>query len=91
VVANYAVLIRTQLTIGILLMAHSAQFFTLDEVNPCLSTGTDNTDAAQRLISARQCRRLLSRYRESGRLVWLTAVKTSNNSCLMVLHSMRSI
>lgn len=55
--------------------AHAAEFFTLDEVNRlkiiqvvvdrCLTT----LIAAQRLsISERQCRRLLSRYRESGPL-----------------------
>lgn len=29
---------------GILLMAHSAQFFTLDEVNPCCRPAPDNAD-----------------------------------------------
>lgn len=30
---------------GILLMAHSARFFTLDEVNPCCRPAPDNADA----------------------------------------------
>ena len=55
--------------------AHAAEFFTLDEVNR-LKIIQDVVDrrlttqmAAQRLgISDRQCRRLLSRYRESGPL-----------------------
>lgn len=55
--------------------AHAAEFFTLDEVNR-LKIIQDVVDrrlttqmAAQRLgISARQCRRLLLRYRESGPL-----------------------
>ncbi|EKI0251137.1 ISNCY family transposase [Enterobacter asburiae] len=55
--------------------AHTAEFFTLDEVNR-LKIIQDVVDrrlttlmAAQRLgISDRQCRRLLSRYRESGPL-----------------------
>jgi transposase len=55
--------------------AHAAEFFTLDEVNR-LKIIQDVVDrrlttqmAAQRLgISVRQCRRLLSRYRESGPL-----------------------
>lgn len=55
--------------------AHAAGFFTLDEVNR-LKIIQDVVDrhlttviAAQRLgISDRQCRRLLSRYRESGPL-----------------------
>lgn len=55
--------------------AHAAEFFTLDEVNR-LKIIQDIVDrrlttqmAAQRLsISDRQCRRLLSRYRESGPL-----------------------
>ncbi|SVT90724.1 transposase [Klebsiella pneumoniae] len=55
--------------------AHAAEFFTLDEVNR-LKIIQDVIDrrlttqmAAQRLgISDRQCRRLLSRYRESGPL-----------------------
>ena len=55
--------------------AHAAEFFTLDEVNR-LKVIQDVVDrrlttqmAAQRLgISDRQCRRLLSRYRESGPL-----------------------
>jgi hypothetical protein len=29
---------------GILLMAHSAQFFTLDEVNPCCRPAPDNAE-----------------------------------------------
>lgn len=29
---------------GILLMAHSAQFFTLDEINPCCRPAPDNAD-----------------------------------------------
>lgn len=49
---------------GILLMAHSAQFFTLDEVNPIqdvVDRHLTTQMAAQRLgISARQCRRLLA-------------------------------
>jgi len=53
--------------------AHAAEFFTLDEVNR-LKIIQDVVDrrlttlmASQRLgISERQCRRLLSRYRESG-------------------------
>ncbi|EAA7710138.1 ISNCY family transposase [Salmonella enterica] len=55
--------------------AHAAEFFTLDEVNR-LKIIQDVVDrrlttqmASQRLgISDRQCRRLLSRYRESGPL-----------------------
>lgn len=55
--------------------AHAAEFFTLDEVNR-LKIIQDVVDqrlttlmAAQRLgISDRQCRRLMSRYRESGPL-----------------------
>lgn len=55
--------------------AHAAEFFTLDEVNR-LKIIQDVVDrrlttlmAAQRMgISDRQCRRLLSRYRESGPL-----------------------
>lgn len=55
--------------------AHAAEFFTLDEVNR-LKIIQDVIDrrlttqmTAQRLgISDRQCRRLLSRYRESGPL-----------------------
>lgn len=55
--------------------AHAAEFFTLDEVNR-LKILQDVVDrrlttqmAAQRLgISDRQCRRLLSRYHESGPL-----------------------
>jgi hypothetical protein len=55
--------------------AHAAEFFTLDEVNR-LKIIQDVVDrrlttlmAARRLgISDRQCRRLLSRYRESGPL-----------------------
>lgn len=55
--------------------AHAAEFFTLDEVNR-LKIVQDVVDrrlttqmAAHRLgISDRQCRRLLSRYRESGPL-----------------------
>ncbi|VUS31879.1 hypothetical protein SPARK1531C2_00811 [Klebsiella grimontii] len=49
---------------GILLMAHSAQFFTLDEVNPIqdvVDRHLTTQMAAQRLgISALQCRRLLA-------------------------------
>ncbi len=49
---------------GILLMAHSAQFFTLDEVNPIqdvVDRHLTTQMAAQRLgISARQRRRLLA-------------------------------
>ena len=45
---------------GILLMAHSAQFFTLDEVNPFCRPATDNADG--RAAPGY----LLSRYRESG-------------------------
>ena len=52
--------------------AHAAEFFTLAEVNR-VKTNQDVVDrrrtilmAAQRLgISTRQCRRLMSRYRES--------------------------
>lgn len=59
--------------------AHSAEFFTLDEVNR-LKIIQDVVDrrlttlmAAQRLgISDRQCRRLLSRYREYGPLGMMT-------------------
>ncbi len=55
--------------------AHAAEFFTLDEVNR-LKIIQDVVDrrlttlmAAQRLgISDRHCRRLLSRYNESGPL-----------------------
>ena len=76
--------------------AHAAEFFTLDEVSR-LKIIQDVVDrrlttqmAAQRLdISDRQCRRLLSRYH----LVWLTAVAANRaiTSCLMALHSTRSI
>lgn len=55
--------------------AHSAEFFTLDEVNrfkiiqDVVDRRLTTLMAVQRLgISDRQCRRLLSRYREYGPL-----------------------
>lgn len=73
---------------GILMTAHVAEFFTLDEVNR-LKIIQDVIDrrlttqmAALRLgISDRQCRRLLSRYRENGplRMTNRRRGKASNN------------
>ena len=77
--------------------AHAAEFFTLDEVNR-LKIIQDVVDrrlttqmAAQRLgISDRQCRRLLSRYRESGPL-GMANRRRGKPSSLMVLPGMHSV
>lgn len=44
---------------GILLMAHSARFFTLDEVNPCCRPAPDNADG--RAAPRYQAQNLLAR------------------------------
>ena len=67
---------------GILLMAHSAQFFTLDEVNPCCRPAPDNADRytdfgrCWRVKSLQNCTMSTCRKKLSGRL-WLKPVSGS--------------
>jgi hypothetical protein len=75
-------------------MAHSAQFFTLMKLTHFVDRHLTTQMAAQRLdIFARQCRRLLSRYRESGPpgMANRRRGNHSNNQLPMVLHSTREI
>lgn len=59
------------------MMAHAAEFFTLDEVNR-LKIIQDVVD--RRLsIYDRQCRRLLSRYREHGPLAMANSEHAQHN------------